>query len=117
MLLIGEDYTRCHLLSIGERLLLTGDLRRATLRGMKVPFYQWLQGKLKELNMTQADVIKNAEGGIKSSQMSRVYNGKGKYDAKTIRAQRRTWPQGHPRTSPSFADRQQNSAIVFSGTV
>lgn len=85
VLLIGEDYTCCQVLSIGEPLLLTGDLRRATLRGMKVPFYQWLQGKLKELNMSQADVIRNAEGGIKSSQMSRVYNGKGKYDAKTIR--------------------------------
>lgn len=85
VLLIGEDYTCCQVLSIGEPLLLTVDLRRATLRGMKVPFYQWLQGKLKELNMSQADVIRNAEGGIKSSQMSRVYNGKGKYDAKTIR--------------------------------
>lgn len=75
VLLIGEAYTRCHLLSIGERLLLTRDLRRATLRGMKVPFNQWLQAKLKELKLTQADVIKNAGGGIKSSQMSRVYNG------------------------------------------
>jgi len=52
--------------------------------GMKVPLNQWLQAKLKELKMTQADVIKNAGGGIKSSQMSRVYNG-GNYDAKTIR--------------------------------
>lgn len=84
VLLIGEEYTCCRLLSIGDEMLLTRDLCCATLRGMKIPFNQWLQAKLKELRMSQADVIKNANGGIKSSQMSRVYNG-GNYDAKTIR--------------------------------
>lgn len=41
-------------------MLLTGDLRCATLTGMKVPFNQWLQAKLKELKMTQAVTMKDA---------------------------------------------------------
>lgn len=66
-------------------MLLTRDLLDTTLAGMNIPFNQWFQSKLKELGMTQADVIRNSGEGVKSSQISRIYNGEGGYDAPTIR--------------------------------